>query len=195
MKLFPFVGSAGLLLMLGAGGAAYAQEPEEKPAEKPAEKPKAEPAKPHQEPETKPKENEPRDTPNHEERKPEERKPEERKPDAQPNHEQPAHQQPERKEDADRSKGREQHNGGHGRIPDEKFHASFGQEHHFHVGHPRVEGGRSQFAYGGYNFYYTQAWPAGWGYDDDVYIVEIDGVYYLVDAVHPGPQLQLDIIL
>jgi len=35
----------------------------------------------------------------------------------------------------------------------------------------------------------------GWGYDDDVYIVEIDGVYYLVNAVHPGVQLQLDLVL
>jgi hypothetical protein len=195
MKLFAFVGSAGLLLLLGAGGTAYAQDkPEEKPAEKPAEKPKAEPAKPHQQPETKPKENEPRDTPKHEEKKPEERKP-----DAQP-----AHQQPEHKEEVERSKTTtrtttertDQHNGNGGhRIPDDKYKAHFGQEHHFHVGHPRVEGGRSQFVYGGYNFYFVQPWPGGWGYDDDVYIVEIDGVYYLVNAVHPGAQLQLDIVL
>jgi hypothetical protein len=81
------------------------------------------------------------------------------------------------------------------RIPEDKYRANFGREHTFHVGHPVNEGGRYRFAYGGYNFYYTQAWPAGWGYDDDVYVVEINGVYYLEDVVHPGVQLALTIDL
>src|SRR5580698_9688566 len=81
------------------------------------------------------------------------------------------------------------------RIPEDKYRANFGREHTFHVGHPVNEGGRYRFAYGGYNFYYAQAWPAGWGYDDEVYVVEIDGVYYLEDVVHPGVQLALTIDL
>jgi hypothetical protein len=77
------------------------------------------------------------------------------------------------------------------RIPDDKYRANFGREHTFHVGHPVQEGGHWRFAYGGYNFYYTQAWPAGWGYDDDVYVVDINGTYYLMNAAHPGVQLAL----
>jgi hypothetical protein len=189
MKLFTIVGTSSLFLLMGVTVPVYAQdkpeEPkqqEEKPAEKPkqpAEKPKEEPKKPH-------------DTPDRPAEKPAE------KPNEQPHSDRaPAT----RDEHARTDQGHNdqahngQANGGGKRIPDEKFKAHFGQEHHFHVGHPRVEGGRSQFAYGGYNFYFVQPWPAGWGYDDDVYIVEIDGVYYLVDAVHPGPQLQLDIVL
>jgi hypothetical protein len=81
------------------------------------------------------------------------------------------------------------------RIPDDKYREHFGREHTFHVGHPVAEGGRYRFAYGGYNFYYTQAWPAGWGYDDDVYVIEINGVYYLMNVAHPGVQLALVIDL
>jgi hypothetical protein len=89
----------------------------------------------------------------------------------------------------------QQNHGGAGRIPDDKFRAHFGQQHHFHVGHPQMVGGRSQFAYGGYNFYYSQPWPSGWGYEDDVYIIDDGGVYYLVDAGHPGAQLLVTVVL
>jgi hypothetical protein len=39
---------------------------------------------------------------------------------------------------------------------------------------------------GGYWFEYTDPWPGDWSYDDDVYVDEIDGEYYLIDPVHPG---------
>ena len=81
------------------------------------------------------------------------------------------------------------------RIPDDKYRANFGREHTFHVGHPEVVGGRSRFSYGGYAFYYAEPWPSGWGYDDDVYVVDIDGTYYLMNAAHPGVQLALVIDL
>ena len=85
--------------------------------------------------------------------------------------------------------------GGGGRIPDDRFHAHFGREHHFHVGHPQIVEGRPHFEYGGYSFIIVQAWPADWGYDDDVYIVDDGGVYYLCDVAHPGVQLELDVVL
>ncbi len=193
MKLLTIVGTSSLFLLMGVAVPVYAQdkpeEPkqqEEKPAEKPkppAEKPKEEPKKPH-------------DTPDRPAEKPAEKPPE--KPNEQPRSDRAPATRDEHAR-ADQNHNDEAHNaqahGGGKRIPDDKYKAHFGQEHHFHVGHPRVEGGRSQFAYGGYNFYFVQAWPAGWGYDDDVYIVEIDGVYYLVNAVHPGVQLQLDVVL
>jgi hypothetical protein len=77
--------------------------------------------------------------------------------------------------------------GGHGRIPDERFHVSFGREHHFRVGH--VDNRR--FQYGGYWFVYNDPWPGVWSYDDDFYIDYIDGQYYLIDLTHPGVQLLL----
>jgi len=56
-------------------------------------------------------------------------------------------------------------------------------------------GGRPRSQYGGYSFYFVQPWPAGWGYDDDVYIVDVNGVYYLVDVAHPGAQLELEVVM
>lgn len=75
-------------------------------------------------------------------------------------------------------------------ITDTEFHQHFGREHHFRVGH--VDNDR--FAYGGYTFAYSEAWPVGWGYDDDFYIDDIDGQYYLIDLSHPGPRLVLVIV-
>ncbi|MFZ0886074.1 MAG: hypothetical protein WAN14_21915, partial [Candidatus Acidiferrales bacterium] len=88
-----------------------------------------------------------------------------------------------------------EHGGGHGRIPDDRFKAHFGREHHFHVGHPEIVEGHPHFSYGGYSFVIVQAWPADWGYDDDVYVVDDDGVYYLCDVAHPGVQLELNVVL
>jgi len=77
--------------------------------------------------------------------------------------------------------------GGHGRIPDNRFRASFGREHHFRVGH--IDSRR--FQYGGYWFTFNDTWPREWAYTDDFYIDYIDGQYYLIDLTHPGVQLLL----
>ncbi len=76
---------------------------------------------------------------------------------------------------------------GHGRIPDDRFRASFGREHHFRVGHFD----NRRFQYGGYWFSFNEGWPGGWAYTDDFYIDFIDGQYYLIDLSHPGVQLLL----
>jgi hypothetical protein len=68
------------------------------------------------------------------------------------------------------------------RIRDEDFRAHFGREHHFHV--ERRDDRR--FHYGGYWFEFAEPWPADWSYDDDVYVDDIDGDYYLIDRYHPG---------
>jgi len=70
--------------------------------------------------------------------------------------------------------------GGGGRIPDDKFRANFGHDHHFRASTVIVSG-RPQFAYGGYNFQLVDVWPAGWAYTDDCYIDFIDGEYFLFD--------------
>ena len=87
-----------------------------------------------------------------------------------------------------RTEGRDQHSdGGHGRIPEDRFRSSFGREHHFRVEH--VDNRR--FQYGGYWFTFNEGWPVGWVYADDFYIDFIDGQYYLIDLTHPGVQLLL----
>jgi hypothetical protein len=73
------------------------------------------------------------------------------------------------------------------RIPDQDFRAHFGREHAFRV----ARRDDRRFNYGGYWFVYSQPWPAGWSYDDDVYVDDIDGEYYLIDPVHPGIRLLL----
>jgi len=69
------------------------------------------------------------------------------------------------------------------RIPPEKFHASFGRQHHFRVA--RSGGENRRFRYAGYWFELVEVWPAGWSFDDDCYIEEDGDDYYLVDIVHP----------
>lgn len=76
---------------------------------------------------------------------------------------------------------------GHGRIPDDRFRASFGREHHFRVGHFD----NRRFQYSSYWFSFNEGWPVGWAYTDDFYIDFIDGQYYLIDLSHPGVQLLL----
>jgi hypothetical protein len=82
-----------------------------------------------------------------------------------------------------------------GRIPDAQFHAHFGREHTFHVGHPVIVEGQPRFQYGGYWFGYSQVWPVGWAYTDDVYVDYIDGQYYLIDPVHHGLRLALIVVI
>jgi len=79
-----------------------------------------------------------------------------------------------------RATSAEGHGGGQ-RIPEEKFRADFGREHHFRIAHRDDR----RFQYGGFWFEAVQAWPADWSYQDDCYIEEDGDDYYLVDFVHP----------
>ena len=86
----------------------------------------------------------------------------------------------------------EQHAGG-GRIPADRYKANFGREHHFRVSEGDYRNHR--FQYGGYSFGFVDAWPSNWLYTQDVYVVEINGVYYLCNASYPGVNLTLSITL
>src|SRR5579863_3598968 len=83
-------------------------------------------------------------------------------------------------------------NGG-GRIPDDRYRANFGQEHRFHVTESNYRDRR--FQYGGYWFGFDGAWPSNWLYTQDVFVVEIDGVYYLCNADYPGVNIALSVTL
>ena len=84
------------------------------------------------------------------------------------------------------------HTGG-GRIPDDRFKANFGQQHRFRVSQGDYRNHR--FQYGGYSFAFVDAWPSNWLYTQDVYVIEINGVYYLCNPMYPGVNLTLSVTL
>ena len=76
-----------------------------------------------------------------------------------------------------------------GRIPDDRFKANFGREHTFHVSQGDYSNHR--FQYGGYSFGFVDPWPSNWLYTQDVFVIEINGVYYLCNAMYPGVNITL----
>jgi type IV secretory pathway VirB10-like protein len=83
---------------------------------------------------------------------------------------------------------RNQHAGNRGRrIPDDQFRTHFGREHHFHVQREQVVNvSQPVVVYGGYSWQLAEPWPSDWSYDDDCYIDDVDGEYFMFDALHPG---------
>ncbi len=84
-------------------------------------------------------------------------------------------------------------NNGGGRIPADKFKSNFGQQHSFRVSQSDYRNHR--FQYGGYSFGFIDPWPSNWLYTQDVYVIEINGVYYLCNASFPGVNLALSFTL
>jgi hypothetical protein len=83
----------------------------------------------------------------------------------------------------------------HGRRIDEAhYREHFGRDHHFAVHHVEQIGGRDRFSYGGYQFELAQPWPAGWSYNDNCYIEDDGGQYYLYDLNHPGVTIVLIVL-
>jgi hypothetical protein len=81
------------------------------------------------------------------------------------------------------------------RIPDDKFRASFGRQHAFHVRREQfVNNPQPVVAYGGYSFQLVTAWPVDWGFDDDVYVDYVDDGYYLFDLLHPGIRIAVIVV-
>ena len=100
--------------------------------------------------------------------------------------------QPEKNAKPEEKNAKQANNGG-GRIPADKFKANFGQQHTFRV--TQAEYGNHSFQYGGYSFGFVDAWPSNWLYTQDVYVIEINGVYYLCNASFPGINLALSFTL
>ena len=80
-----------------------------------------------------------------------------------------------------------------GRIPDDRFKANFGRQHTFRVS--QGDYGNRRFQYGGYSFGFVGGWPSNWLYTQNVYVVEINGVYYLCNSVYPGVNIALSVVL
>ena len=85
------------------------------------------------------------------------------------------------------------------RIPDERFHGYFGQDHGFRIGVLPflVVGGYPRFQYRGYWFSSVDPWPEYWGNDwydtDDVYVDYVDNGYYLFNRRYPGPGIAISV--
>jgi len=202
MKLVGVISTAVLSLTLGIAAPAYAQQEQrdqqEEQKAKPAqqEEKKAQPAKPakqeekaaqQQEKNTKQEEKsaqqQEKNTKQGEKNAQQQEKntkQEEKSAQQQQQHTQQA--QPEQQ--AQRAGG----NGG-GRIPADRFKANFGREHTFRV--TQADYSNHRFQYGGYWFGFADPWPSNWLYTQDVFVVEIDGVYYLCNAMYPGVNITL----
>jgi hypothetical protein len=181
MKLVGVISTAVLTLALGAAVPVYAQQEQHEQQEdkdKPAEK-KAQPEKPAKAPEKSAQED--RNT------KPEEKnaKQQDAKPEAKPEAKSDARPEAKSGEPAQRAGGN--------RIPDDKYKANFGHAHTFRVSQGDYRNHR--FQYGGYSFGFVGVWPSNWLYTQDVYVVEIDGVYYLCNPTYPGVNIALSFTL
>lgn len=171
MKLVGIISTAVLSLTLGATAPAFAQQEQHDQQEeqkgKPAEK-KAQPEKPVKQDEKNAQQQD-------------------------KNKQQDKNNQQEQK-NAQQSGKQEQHTGnGGGRIPADRFQANFGREHTFRVS--QGDYSSHHFQYGGYSFGFVDVWPSNWLYTQNVYVVEIDGVYYLCNASYPGVNIALSITL
>lgn len=80
------------------------------------------------------------------------------------------------------------------RIPDDRYKANFGREHSFRVSHNDYDRDR-RFQYGGYWFGFVDPWPTNWLYTQDVFVVEIGGMYYLCNPMYPGINVALNVTL
>jgi len=89
------------------------------------------------------------------------------------------------------AKSTQQASSAHGRISDTHYASSFGSQHRFHVSQSDYE--HRRFQYGGYSFGFVDPWPVDWSYSDDVYVVYVDGGYYMYNPVHPGVRISISI--
>jgi len=181
MKLVGAISTAVLSLTLGVGIPAYAQQEQHAQQEDNKDKPaqdkekKAQPAKQ----EEKRAQQQDKNTKQEEKNAQQDRNNQQEQRNAQQQHAQPAQ--------------RASNNGG-GRIPDDRYKANFGREHRFRVNQGDYDRDR-RFQYGGYSFGFVDPWPSNWLYTQDVFVVEIDGVYYLCNASYPGVNIALSVTL
>ncbi len=204
MKALRIVSTTALFLLLGATVPVFAQDnheqetkPEQQDQAKPAQhEEQAKPAK--QEDSAKPAKQEEAAKPAKQE---EQAKSEKQAPEAKPaKQEQVASsQRPQRSQQAE-SKQRAMpalrlSARGSGRIPDDRFQANFGQGHTFVINQPEIVGGYSRFQYSGFWFGFVDPWPVDWYYTDNVYVVFIDGGYYLCNPYYPGVQIGISVVI
>jgi len=222
MRAFRFLNLAILSVLVGSAALVYAQEEkpqEDKPArqEEAKPQPKQEEGKPARQEEAKPSKQDQQMQRQDEKRGQEQATPdrqehpgakEEHAPQGQGRPEMQGERAPQGQEHpqmegdhAGQGQGRPEQRAGNGQpagrgghIPDDRFRAHFGREHHFNA-RTVIVSGQPQFQYGGYTFELVDAWPAEWAYTDDCYIDFIDGEYFLIDLMHPGVRLAVFVVM
>ncbi len=172
MKLVRAISTAVLSLTLGVGISAYAQEQHEQEENK--DKPAQEKEKKAQ-PENSAKPEEKNARQEDKNAKPEEKNAQQHT------------QQSRSEQQALNTRG----NGG--RIPDDRYKANFGREHSFRVSEGDYRNHR--FQYGGYWFGFVDPWPSNWLYTQNVFVIDINGVYYLCNPAYPGVNVALSVTL
>ncbi len=198
MRTLGALATATLLLLFLAAAPAYSQDRDQaNPNQQQEEKNKDKATKPDQKAkpdEAKPGQDRPASRPD--DRKNDERRVEEPK---QNENRQPEAARPEeRRSTSEMNRGSEQHQAQSKRgkpIPDDKFRASFGRQHAFHVRREQfVNNPQPVVVYGGYSFQLVDAWPVDWGFDDDVYVDYVNDGYYLFDLLHPGIRIAVIVV-
>jgi hypothetical protein len=202
MKLVGVISTAVLSLTLGAAAPVFAQQDqhdqqEEQRVQPAQDEKKARPDKP-----VKPEEKgaqQPEKNAKPEEKsaqRPEQSaKPEERNAQQQDNNSKPEEKNAEQQQMEAKPGERAQRVGGNsnGRIPDDRYKANFGSEHTFRV--TQGDYNNHRFQYEGYSFGFVGAWPSNWLYTQNVYVIDIDGVYYLCNPAYPGVNIALSVNL
>jgi type IV secretory pathway VirB10-like protein len=195
MKVLGVLATFILFLCVTVAAPAYAQDRDESRPSQPQEekvKDKDKDKDKHDDKAAKP--GEPRQQPgmNQEERRnqPEAARPQEEK--------RPQEERKEQKAEERMERGNQQHpaHAQQGkRIPDDKFRASFGRQHTFHVQRTQiVNNPQPVIVYGGYSFQLIDPWPAEWTFEDDCYVDYVDGEYFLFDAFHPGIRIAVFVV-
>jgi phage repressor protein C with HTH and peptisase S24 domain len=190
MKTIGIISTAALALLIGAAAPSYAQQdPQDQKQEqkdKPADKKTADDKNAKQEDKNAQQE----DRNKQQEQKNAQQQDRNTKQEEKSTQQQDKNNQQEQK-NAQQTRANNNHGG---RIPADRYQANFGREHSFHVRESDYSRDR-RFEYGGYSFGFVDAWPSNWLYTQDVYVIEIDGVYYLCNPSYPGVNVTLNINL
>jgi hypothetical protein len=192
MKLIGVISTAALSLALGASYPAYAQQEQHDQQEEQKDKPAQEKEKQAQPTKQEEKNAQQQDKNNKQEEKSSQQQDRNNKQEEKNAQQQDRNNQQEQRNAQQQHAQPVEHAGG--RIPDDRFRANFGQAHRFRVNETDYRRDR-RFQYGGYWFGFVQPWPSNWLYTQDVYVVEIDGVYYLCNANYPGVNITLSVTM
>ena len=195
MKLVGAISTAVLSMVLGVAAPLFAQEQHEREQQKPeTQDQRAQPEKTAKQEQKPVAQQEKKAQQEENNNKPEEKNAKQEETNVKP--EKNAKQEGKNTKPAKENAQQEQHagnNGGGRRIPEDKFKANFGQQHSFRVSENDYRNHR--FQYGGYSFGFVDPWPSNWLYTQNVYVIEINGVYYLCNASFPGVNLVLSFTL
>jgi hypothetical protein len=211
MKRFGWISTTILFLALGIAASVAAQQDEQKPSAQPAaHEDQAAPPQENREPDAKPdrQQDEKRTQENQKSDRKQDQDQEKRDQKEQKDDKQAREQEKPQQKDDTRAQqedknhpqmkpGQDEHRAGGNagsRIPDDKFRAHFGHDHHFRMSRPTVVSGQPRFQYGGYWFVIADPWPVGWDYADDCYIDEVNGEYLLFDLAHPGVSIVVNVV-